>query len=117
MLGAISIAACASVGGDQGVRDRAARSASNVVAKDYAFDTTRAHDDGEPAHRHLLHEPRQRAARHRDLPDQGRQRGMFDGEIIDHGSIVYDVPAFDAGTYFFKCTVHPIMYGTVQVTP
>ena len=41
---------------------------------------------------------------------------IFKGEIITGPkSIVYDVPAQAAGTYFFRCDVHPEMKGTLEV--
>ena len=38
---------------------------------------------------------------------------LFRGEIFSSGSKVYDVPALEAGTYFFRCDVHPDMTGTI----
>jgi plastocyanin len=28
--------------------------------------------------------------------------------------VMYDVPALDPGTYFFRCDVHPQMNGTLE---
>ncbi len=37
-------------------------------------------------------------------------------EIADAGETVeYDVPGLDAGTYYFLCTIHPGMNGSVRV--
>jgi plastocyanin len=49
-------------------------------------------------------------------PDQesgiGQTDGIFTGDIIQGGeSIEYNVPAVDAGTYYFQCDVHPNMNG------
>lgn len=39
---------------------------------------------------------------------------VFKGEIFDGvATRTYDVPALDAGTYAFVCTVHPNMVGTL----
>jgi plastocyanin len=39
---------------------------------------------------------------------------LFDGEnITGTASITYDVPALDAGSYQFLCTIHPTMTGTL----
>jgi plastocyanin len=39
---------------------------------------------------------------------------VFGGDVIDGGkSIVYQVPALAAGTYTFKCEIHPNMTGSV----
>jgi plastocyanin len=41
---------------------------------------------------------------------------VFKGEIITGPATkTYDVPALDAGTYAFACTVHPNMTGTLTV--
>jgi plastocyanin len=88
-----------------------------VVAKDYKFDTAVLQmTAGDPT---LIHFTNEDSEKH-DLaifPDAASSQAMFDGEEIGRGSIVYDVPAFDAGQYFFKCTIHPVMSGTVQVVP
>ena len=88
-----------------------------VVAKDYKFDTaTLAMTAGDPT---LIHFTNLDSEQH-DIaifPNKDSSDAMFDGENIARGSTVYDVPAFDAGTYYFKCTIHPIMFGDVQVTP
>jgi hypothetical protein len=42
----------------------------------------------------------------------------FDGEIINGPeTITYQVPALDEGDYYFLCTVHPNMNGTVEARP
>lgn len=39
---------------------------------------------------------------------------VFGGDMVDAGkTIVYQVPALGAGTYSFKCDLHPDMKGTV----
>lgn len=116
MLAAVAIAGCTPVGSGP--------SASvppdvdlQVVAKGYTFDTaTMAMTAGEPT---LIYFTNQDGELH-DIaifPNADTKTAMFDGEDIPRGSTVYDVPAFEAGTYFFKCTLHPIMYGDVQVAP
>jgi plastocyanin len=41
---------------------------------------------------------------------------LFEGEIITGPAKVdYQVPALDAGSYYFQCDVHPQMSGTVNV--
>jgi plastocyanin len=45
--------------------------------------------------------------------DAGGQE-MFKGDIFNGvATRMYDVPALDAGTYAFVCTVHPTMVGTM----
>ena len=38
---------------------------------------------------------------------------VFVGDVITSSSIVYEVPALEAGSYFFRCDVHPDMNGTL----
>ena len=39
---------------------------------------------------------------------------LFGGDMVDAGkSIVYQVPSLTAGTYSFKCDLHPDMKGSV----
>jgi plastocyanin len=41
---------------------------------------------------------------------------LFGGDIVDGGeSIDYQIPALEAGTYYFDCTIHPAMNGSVVV--
>ena len=46
--------------------------------------------------------------------DSSKGTQLYAGEIIDGGeSVVYAIEALDAGTYYFDCTVHPGMQGSV----
>jgi len=49
--------------------------------------------------------------------DEGAGTPLFVGEVFNGPDVVtYDVPALDAGTYFFRCDVHPTtMTGTFVV--
>lgn len=49
--------------------------------------------------------------------DESAQTPLFQGEIFEGvDSMTYEVPALDAGTFFFRCDVHPtIMTGTFVV--
>jgi len=38
---------------------------------------------------------------------------VFVGDVITSSSIVYEVPALEARSYFFRCDVHPDMNGTL----
>jgi plastocyanin len=49
--------------------------------------------------------------------DGTRSTDLFVGDIVAGGeSADYDVPALDAGTWYFECNVHPEMNGTVKVS-
>ncbi len=114
MFAVIAVAGCSSGGGPSA---SVPPGALIVVAKDYTFDTpTLDMTAGDPT---LIHFTNLDSEQH-DIaifPSPESSQAMFDGENIGHGSIVYEVPAFDAGTYFFKCTIHPVMSGDVQVAP
>jgi plastocyanin len=46
--------------------------------------------------------------------DSSKTTQLYFGEIMDGGeSIEYEVPALNPGTYYFECTVHPGMNGSV----
>jgi plastocyanin len=46
--------------------------------------------------------------------DASAGQAVFQGEIFGGPAVkVYDVPALTAGTYFFRCDVHPDMQGTI----
>jgi plastocyanin len=45
--------------------------------------------------------------------DSSASQALFQGEIFSAGTRVYEVPALAAGSYFFRCDVHPDMVGTI----
>ena len=46
----------------------------------------------------------------------GSEKELFKGDLIDGGTIVYNVPAQATGTYLFRCDPHPeFMKGTFIV--
>lgn len=47
--------------------------------------------------------------------DSSRSEKLFEGEVVTDGTIVYEIPALDAGEYFFDCSLHPNMTGTITV--
>lgn len=48
--------------------------------------------------------------------DSSKSELLFSGDIIDGGeTIAYAIDALEPGTYYFECTVHPFMKGTVVV--
>jgi plastocyanin len=50
--------------------------------------------------------------------DQSATQPLFQGEVITGpATTTYQVPAIDAGEYFFRCDIHPVdMVGTVEAT-
>lgn len=45
--------------------------------------------------------------------DASFSQRLFEGEVVQNRQIMYSVPALEAGTYAFRCDVHPFMAGTV----
>lgn len=45
--------------------------------------------------------------------DASASQAVYQGEIFSAGTRVYAVPALAAGTYAFRCDVHPEMKGTI----
>ena len=45
--------------------------------------------------------------------DSSASQPVFKGDIFSSEKRVYQVPALAAGSYFFRCDVHPEMTGTI----
>lgn len=45
--------------------------------------------------------------------DASAAEGISIGEIVNSKSVAQQVPALEAGTYFFRCDVHREMIGTI----
>ena len=49
--------------------------------------------------------------------DESAEESLFVGDLVDGPTTAtYDVPALDAGDYYFRCDVHPAMNGTLEVS-
>jgi plastocyanin len=48
--------------------------------------------------------------------DDSATEPLFVGDIVDGPkTVTYHVPTLDPGSYFFRCDVHPVMTGTLEV--
>ncbi|HEU4673872.1 MAG TPA: cupredoxin domain-containing protein [Candidatus Limnocylindrales bacterium] len=45
--------------------------------------------------------------------DGGFSSVVFRGDVVTGSTVTYQVPALAAGTYWFRCDVHPDMTGTL----
>lgn len=45
--------------------------------------------------------------------DESAAKSVFVGEVVTDAATTYEVPAIEAGSYVFRCDVHPDMEGTV----
>jgi plastocyanin len=45
--------------------------------------------------------------------DESAVESLFVGEIVTYAATLYHVPALEAGQFYFRCDVHPNMWGTV----
>lgn len=86
-----------------------------LTSRDMAFDEkTITISAGSPWSLQLVNED---AAPHNVAiySDESAGESLFVGEMISSTTIVYQVPALEAGTYFFRCDLHPEMNGTLVV--
>ena len=112
---ALAAAACSTTnaGGPTAPAAPADPNAPAIVAKDIqfvtkdvqvpagkAFQLTFTNNDGAP-HNVAIY------------TDSSASTNLFRGEIFSSATKVEQVPALAAGTYFFRCDVHPDMQGTI----
>jgi plastocyanin len=112
---ALVAAACGNTNADQAGAPAASvdPNAPAIVAKDLKFVTT---DVKVPAGKAFqLRFDNQDGAPHNVAiyTDSSASRAKFQGDIFAGGTRVYSVPALAAGTYYFRCDVHPDMNGTI----
>ena len=105
--------ACSAAARRDGPPPSAPAGGAVIVARDLAFDQTRLEVPAGVAFA-LLFENRDGAPHNVAILDPPDDHAVFTGEIFGGpGSRTYTVPAIAAGTYKFRCDVHPEMTGTV----
>ena len=109
------LAACGTASGGDGAGAPSADADYTVTAVDMAFDPgTLTVAGGEAFTIALVNED---AMPHNIAiyTDESKSEKLFEGEVITDDTVVYDIPALDAGEYFFDCSLHPNMTGTLVV--
>jgi plastocyanin len=114
LLAGTVLAACTSTAGITGPPPTAPPGGAVITAQNMAFDRTQlAVPAGKPFR--LLFENRESALHNVTIHDEAGSPPVFVGEVFSGpGSRTYEVPAIPAGTYRFRCDVHPQMSGTVE---
>jgi plastocyanin len=87
--------------------------AITIVAKDIAWSPTTITAPAGKAFTIVL--DNRESAPHNILISDASGHEVFKGEIITQKQITYSVNALAAGSYPFKCEVHPNMTGTLTV--
>lgn len=110
---AVLIAGCGSTAGADAPPPSSPPGGAVIVANGQAFD--RAELSVPAGHEFpLLFENRESAPHNVNILDVASGESLFAGEIFGgSGTRTYQVPAIPAGTYRFRCDVHPDMAGTL----
>jgi hypothetical protein len=99
-------------------RGSVGRTVQICAANDQAFDTSSlAWGANQP--RRLLFQNEEEGVAHNVsiYTDDSASESLFLGDqIVGPDEIAYDVPSLDPGSYYFRCDVHPVMDGTLEVT-
>jgi plastocyanin len=114
LLAGAVLAACTSAAGPAGPPPTAPPGGAVITAQNVAFDRTQLAVPAGKAFP-LLFENREGALHNVTIYAEGGSAPVFVGEVFSGpASRTYEVPGIPAGTYRFRCDVHPQMSGTVE---
>jgi plastocyanin len=118
LVAAALIAACGGAGGSPSPEASAEPNSPTIASKDVKFDRTEL---DVPAGRPftLVYENEESTQHNVAIYSDGSAGSvLFKGAIYGGPAThVYSVPALAAGTYYFRCDIHPDMNGSVVAKP
>jgi plastocyanin len=117
LVAALVLGACAGTSAPSGPPKSLDPNAVRISSKDLKFSTDRLVAPAGKAFQ--IAYDNQEAAPHNVAiyTDESASTKVFAEEAFGGPKqVVYDVPAMAAGSYFFRCDVHPNMKGTLEVT-
>jgi plastocyanin len=117
LLGAaLLLAACSSAASPSTAAPSVAADAIQITAKDLKFSTDRLEAPADEAFQIAF--TNDEAAPHNVAiykTEAASEKILVEPPFSGPKSVVYNVPAQAAGSYFFRCDVHPDMKGTLEV--
>lgn len=120
LLIAVGLAACSSASGAQpatgspsGAPASAAPGTATIVASNLAFQQSSVSVSADQAFSLTFVNQDQAPHNVAIFTDSSASTGVFAGDVITAGQTTYQVPVLKAGTYYFRCDVHPDMHGEI----
>jgi plastocyanin len=117
LVAAVVATGCTAAGTSRGPAPSAPADGAVIVAEGQSFDRAELLIPADRAFQ-LLFENRDGAPHNVTLVADTAAAPLYAGEIFDGPEArIYQVPPIPAGTYRFRCDVHPEMSGTVVASP
>ena len=108
------LAACGSTSADGGPSDPADVDAT-ITASDMAFDQATVTVAGGGAVRIALVNADSMPHNIAVYTDSSKSEKLYEGEMVTGDTMVYEIADLEPGEYFFDCSLHPTMTGTLVV--